>query len=452
MANPAASQSNGTVIAGQYVIDGSRPLPPVGGSAAFAVIDQLTGRNDLMAVRVQRQFPPRPRPLQLLPSASIDGLLAPVAYGSSPAPGAAEEACYMICLAPPGPSLLGRPRPWPEPELLECVLRPVAHVLEHLQLRGLTHRGIRLDNVFQSRPGQPVVLGTAWAAPPAMAQPALFEPPYSAMCLPAGRGDGSIADDVYSLGVLLLCLSLGRGAMPQLDDAAILHRKLEQGTYAALAGDETTAADHRRPGARHVGRGPGTPADTDLAARSGQCARASPCRAGRRDERNARSRSQAARSGTRARWRMQWRSNPEQALHALRAGTVVAWLRRGLGDALLAAHLEELVRHRTLDALPDDSNGDATLVMRAIALLDPLAPLCWRGMALWPDGIGTALAAAQGIRPRRRLRGSRQVIAVRRGWQLGCGARGTVRFRRVARRGSAAARVVAATRGQSGGR
>ena len=37
--------------------------------------------------------------------------------------------------------------------------------------------------------------------------------------------------------------------------------------------------------------------------------------------------------------------------------------------------------------------------MRAIAVLDPLAPLCWRGVALWPDGIGTALAVAQAAIP-----------------------------------------------------
>ena len=39
------------------------------------------------------------------------------------------------------------------------------------------------------------------------------------------------------------------------------------------------------------------------------------------------------------------------------------------------------------------------LVMRAIGLLDPLAPLCWHGVALWPDGIGPALAAAEDTDP-----------------------------------------------------
>ena len=184
-----------------------------------------------MAIQLHRQKPPRPRAFQAL-AAPIDNLLTPLAHGP------VGDACYAICPAPPGASVLSRSRPWPEAELLECVLRPAAHMLEHLQARGMTHRGIRPDNVFQSAPGQPVVFGPCWAAPPAMAQPALFEPPYSAMCLPAGRGDGSIADDVYALGVLLLCLALGRAPLAQLDDAAILRRKLELGTYAALAGDQ----------------------------------------------------------------------------------------------------------------------------------------------------------------------------------------------------------------------
>ena len=397
MASTVPSQAGPVLIAGQYAIDGGRVLLPVGGLAAFGVIDQLGGRTDLMAVRVQRQLPARPRALQALRT-PIDGLLTPVAYGAAPIAGTAEEACYMICVAPPGPSVLGRQRPWPEAELLDCVLRPVAHVLEHLQARDLTHRGIRLDNIFQSRPGEPVVLGTAWAAPPAMAQPILFEAPYSAMCLPAGRGDGTIADDVYALGVLLLCLALGRAALPQLDDKTLLRHKLEQGTYAAIAGEQRLPPiigdlvrgmlaedpEHR----------PTPTLLLDPASARGRRVAARPPRRAQRSIPMGDTEVWDARSLAHA-----MAVEPEHGLHALRSGTAVAWLRRGLGDAMLAARLEDLVRHRSLDALVDDANGEATLVMRAIALLDPLAPLCWRGVALWPDGIGTALAAAQDSDP-----------------------------------------------------
>ncbi len=90
---------------------------------------------------------------------------------------------------------------------------------------------------------------------------------------------------------------------------------------------------------------------------------------------------------------------PDHGLNAVRGNAVEQWLRRGLADAQLAARVEELVRHRSLDRAPNDGDGEAELVMRVIAVLDPLAPLCWRGVALWPDGIGTALAAAQGSDP-----------------------------------------------------
>ena len=48
----------------------------------------------------------------------IEGLLTPMAYGP------AGNACYAICLAPPGPSVQDRSRPWPEAELLELRASP----------------------------------------------------------------------------------------------------------------------------------------------------------------------------------------------------------------------------------------------------------------------------------------------------------------------------------------
>ena len=396
MANPAPPRSQESLIAGQYAVDVTRPFPAIGALPAFGVTDQHTGRTDLMAVQVQRRHSPRLRVLQALTN-PIDGLMSPVGHGAVPVPGP-EDAYYVVSLAPPGPSLLSRLRAWPEAELMASVLRPAAHVLEQLQLRGVTHRGIRLDNVFQSHRGEPIVLGSAWEAPPAMAQPALFEPPYSAMCLPAGRGDGSIADDVYALGVLLLCLALGHAPLAQLDEAAVLRRKLEQGSFTALAGDERLPPviadlvrgmlaedpEHRPPPALLL---------DPASARSRRVA-ARPPRRAQRAITLADMEVWDARSLARA-----MALQPEPALHALRGGLVVQWLRRSTGEPQLAARLEELVRHQALDGPVEDASSDSSLVMRAIGLLDPLAPLCWHGIAFWPDGIGSALAAAQDTDP-----------------------------------------------------
>jgi len=383
-----------TLIAGRYTVSLAQPMPEAGGGlACFAAKDTHAVDAALIAIQVHRDAPARARPLQMLVQ-PIDGLLTPLAHGPAPGP-RGETGYFVICPAPPGAPLAGRLRPWTEAALISLALRPIALVLEKLAAHNVTHRAIRLNNVFEGRRGQPLVLGAAWAAPPAIHQPVLFEPPYSAMCHPAGRGDGRTADDVYALGVLLLTLALGRMPLAGLDDAAILRRKLELGSHAALIGDERLPAlisdllrgmlaedpEHRPAPALLLDPG---------VARSRRVAARPPRRAQR-----------ALPVGETAVWDARTLAyalgtDTDQGIAALRSGTAVQWLRRSLGDVPLATRVDELVRHRFTDTPGEDARYDTLMLMRTIAAIDPLAPLCWHGTALWPDGLGPLLVAASG--------------------------------------------------------
>jgi hypothetical protein len=392
MAAPTPVSSD-NLIAGIYAVELGRPLAGAGGGLpAFAVTDRSGARSGLMAVQSAPGTLPRAIVLNALAGWKEEGLLAPLACGPGRGP-QGEAAWFAVCPAPPGPSLASTLRPWSEAELLEFVLRPAAATLAALDQERVTHRAIRIDNIFRPGRGTPVVLGAAWSAPPAMHQSVLFEPPYSAMCLPAGRGEGSIADDVYALGVVLVALALGRLPLEGLDPLSILRRKLALGSFAALVGEDrlpSTIGDlvrgmlaedpeHRPP--------PLLLADP-AAARTRRVA-ARPPRRGQRPLEVAGDGVWDARSLAHA-----LASDPAEGERLLHTGLVDRWLRRSLGDPTIAARLDEVLRLHAADSRVDGARADSLMMTRAVAALDPLAPLCWRGVILWPDGLGPALVAA----------------------------------------------------------
>ena len=224
------------LIAGFYRIDPTRQAPVLqGGFRAYAVFDRREPATQLIAVEAKPDQPVRPRITLARSGPPVPHAVLPVDYGPGQ-DGTGRPGWFVIGEMPPG-TPLGLATPWREGELMTCVLAPAAAALEALQQRGLTHRAINPDNLFRAAPRDLATLGPFWTAPPASLQPALFEPPYMARCMPSGRGEGSIADDVYALGVTLLALFLGHLPMAGLDEAAVLRRKLELGSFAALTAD-----------------------------------------------------------------------------------------------------------------------------------------------------------------------------------------------------------------------
>lgn len=395
MATPQNARDQGpqaNLIGGLYSVDLSHPIADGGGGLdGFAVNDRHGARLGLMAIRVRDHAPARAASLIALVTNPVDHVMTPVAHG------VAGSGYFVICKLPSGtpiwPAGAASVAPWPEAALLDDLLRPAAMALDRLADRGATHRGIRPDNVFRHKAGEPVTLGMGWAGPPAALQPAIFEPPYVAVCPPSSRGEGGIADDVYALGVTMLTMALGRRPMEGLDDTAIIRRKLEVGSYKALVGDARLPPviaellsgmlaedpEHRPQPSMLID--PGSARGRRVAARP-------PRRAQRSLD-----------IGITQAWTLRNLADnlgrdPEQGARSLRLGAVDTWLRRHLGDPGTAARLDEIARPVAGREGAGDVAADNLLVARAIALLDPLAPLWWCGQALWPDGIGPALAEA----------------------------------------------------------
>jgi len=393
-------QSGGRIasLGGHYEIHVDRPLPelrtPTAG--AFVAFDRDTPALSLYALICSPDTPPRLEVLEALPGMHLEAMLSPIDSGIVDWPSAGRR-CFAIIYERPAGGPLWRSAEEPEApiaedELARGVLPPLVVALRDFAAAGATHRAIRATNLYYRDAARRFpTFGDCCATPPGLTQPLVYETIESGLASPWGRGDGTPADDLYSLGVTMVMLLLGRNPVAGIPDERLLLDKINRGSYAAIVG-----AERIPPGMVEPVRGlltdeakeRWTAQDLELWLHGRRLTPKQPIlpkRASRAFEFDGEPYS-TARSLAFALAR-----KPAAAAAVFKAPDFEIWVQRSLGDP---------ERNKAVAAALSEGQGvgaaghEERLTARIAMALDPAAPIRYKGLAAAAGGLGSALAGA----------------------------------------------------------
>jgi hypothetical protein len=308
---------------------------------------------------------------------------------------AGGQRVALVYEKPPGPSLaefMAKGHKFSDAEIKKTVIPALLEVLNAFSYKNITHGAIRPGNIFYRGDGS-VVLGECLSTAPSQNQPVSFLTIERGMAMPAGRGVGTIADDVYALGVTVLCLLTGENSLAHVSDEDIISRKMELGSFSAFGARNQLSSSMatflrgllndnatERWTTEHIGHwiAGRVPASTFKA--SGK----RPTRPFEIDK--------VAYSNPQTLARALFRK-PAEFLRLIQNDELVKWTRRALTDVQLD---ERVTRAMTLPPLLRKIVGtpEEKIMARILIAFHPAAPLRYQNLSVMPDGLATLLFKA----------------------------------------------------------
>lgn len=406
---PAAPGGPPGVLRDRYTVRSNQPLPDLStpNAEAFVAEDKRDPKRQLFALICRPDLPPRVTVMRALKGLLTPGMIQLVEWGPMNWQPAGRQCMTVIYERPIGKRLMANMRSEcrrvDEYAITARVVEPLVSAIRELTQRGITHRAIRATNLFyMDEGGERIALGDCVTSPPGMDQPLPFETIESGMANPVARGSGTYSDDLYSLGVTLVFLLLGRNPVGHMDDEQVLKQKIRQGSYATLVGEE------RLPLAMiELLRGllcddPDQRWDSESLDLWLSGRRLSPLQQ-RHEKRAARGfpfngkeyfncRELAAAMA------QHW----DLAIPPVLEGKLELWLRRAVEDKDRAQAVADTVR-LVLNGGGERRSAADLMLCKVLILLDPNAPIRYKGFNAMPDGVGSALAAVMAKKSDTRL-------------------------------------------------
>lgn len=383
---------------GRFRLYPEQRLPDLGSGLNPAVRADLAGApsQHFMALVCDPRSQPR---LDLMTTASkIESrhLMAPLDWGVVDWPDGRRRFAAVFEHPGGGRLLPGLGQSFPpvgEDEVVRNILTPLVIALRELHEAGIVHGSINpLTIVFRDADRRDAMLGEYLTTAAGSTQPAFFAPVETALAAPMARGEGQFSDDVFALGATAAFLLLGGhpGAAPGAGEETLLDARIEQGSYAAIAGEERIPLgmiEVMRGMLSDNLRGRWTLAEVEdwLPSRrvTGRSA-LSPRRAARPFEFEGRSFS-SGRALARA-----FSRKVGAAAEAIREPEFERWVLRALGDEAAAVLVKKIKDDPPVGGPPDQQ--DEALVSRAAMALDRQAPIRFRGLSAALDGLPGLLA------------------------------------------------------------
>jgi hypothetical protein len=395
---PAVPSAPG-VLRDRYTVRSNQPLPEFAtpNAEAFVAEDKRDPNRNLFALICRPDLQPRVNIMRALKGATTMGFVPLVDWGTMLWPPLGRQCMTVIYERPVGKKLMANLRAdfkrIDEYEINRRVIEPMVAAIKELTARGITHRAIRPTNMwYMDEGGERISLGDCVTTPPAFDQPVAFESVESGMANPVARGSGTFSDDLYSLGVTVVFLLMGRNPVAHLDEDQLLKQKIQQGSYNTLVGDERLPLPLIELLRGLLCDDPDQRWDIESLDLWLSGRRLSPLQS-RLERRAARGFPFNGREYGNCRELAQaMAKNWELAIPPVLEGKLELWLRRAVEDAERAQVIAEQVR-MALNSGNDKRAGIDLMLCKVLIILDPTAPIRYKGFNAMPDGFGSALAA-----------------------------------------------------------
>ncbi len=396
--SPVKAVSGTTPLGDSIDIHYGNPLPQYnnGPVKAYEARGKGNMHKGLFALVCEKHLTPRLRSVPVYKAIVNPGLARLVKNGVAYWPPAKEERYVLVYEDNLGAPLLKEENKgglgWKQEAVMSVILPSVTDVLQDFRNKDFVHGNIRPSNIFGAGGSkiEKVVLGDCLCVPSSYSQAALYETVERGMADPIGRGKGTQADDLYSLGVSLAVIMRSNDPMAGLSEADIVRQKMQYGSYSAITGKDrfTGSILELLRGLLHDEAAQRWTIEEMISWIDGQ--RLSPKQSIKRkkaprpihlgDEKYLQLPFLA----------MDLDKDVNESQKLVEDGVLEQWLSRSLedGDAV-----EKLAR--VVGVSQDAGRGGdyaERLISNVSMVLDPSAPLRFKGLKVFGDGVGAALA------------------------------------------------------------